>query len=362
MKKPVSMAARPGWKVGVATTFVPGAEPIEMLEETLRALLALDYPHETWVLDEGDDTHVASLCAELGVLYLSRKNRPQYQTADGPFRARSKHGNYNAWFHEVGFERYDIIVTFDPDHVPETTYLSEVLGFFNDPQIGYVQPAQVYYNQGASFIARGAAEETYGYYSSTQMFAFAVGYPIVTGCHNAHRVTALKQIGGFPAHDAEDLLLTMLYRSNGWRGVYVPKILARGITPVDWPSYIKQQLRWARSVFDIKIRHYLKIAGKLPLKERVASFMHGLYYFQPITVLIGLLLVTYMLATGLVPAALNYIVIRDFCFLFLVLCFVTFTARGSILTGQMSGVGTGERGCCKSRNGRTSFTRYGKCC
>ena len=29
MKKPIPMAARPGWKVGVATTFVPGEEPIE---------------------------------------------------------------------------------------------------------------------------------------------------------------------------------------------------------------------------------------------------------------------------------------------------------------------------------------------
>jgi cellulose synthase (UDP-forming) len=324
MKQPVSMAARPGWKVGVATTFVPGAEPIEMLEETVRALVALDYPHDTWVLDEGDDAQVASLCAELGALYFTRKNRPHYQTADGPFRAQSKHGNYNAWFHEVGFGRYDIIVTFDPDHVPETTYLSEVLGYFNDPQIGYVQPAQVYYNQDASFIARGAAEETYGYYSSTQMFAFAMGYPIVTGCHNAHRVTALKQVGGLPAHDAEDLLLTMLYRSNGWRGVYLPKILARGLTPVDWSSYIKQQLRWARSVLDIKLRHYPKIAGKLPLKERVTSFLHGLYYFQPTTVMMGLLLMAYMLATGVVPSALNYIVIRDFCFLLVVLVLCDF--------------------------------------
>src|SRR5207247_6526204 len=36
MRKPVPMTPRPSWKVGVATTFVPGAEPIEMLEETIR--------------------------------------------------------------------------------------------------------------------------------------------------------------------------------------------------------------------------------------------------------------------------------------------------------------------------------------
>src|SRR5258708_7230644 len=64
MKKPIPMAACPGWKVGVATTFVPGEEPIEMLEQTVRALIALDYPHETSVLDERNDVRVVARCAE----------------------------------------------------------------------------------------------------------------------------------------------------------------------------------------------------------------------------------------------------------------------------------------------------------
>jgi len=55
MRRPCLMNPQPGWKVGVATTFVPGVGSIEMLEETVRALVAMDYPQETWVLDEGDD-------------------------------------------------------------------------------------------------------------------------------------------------------------------------------------------------------------------------------------------------------------------------------------------------------------------
>jgi cellulose synthase (UDP-forming) len=312
MRKPVLMTPRPGWKVGVATTFVPGVESIEMLEETVRALVALNYPHDTWVLDEGNDVRVKSLCKELGALHFSRKESPHYQTEDGTFRARSKHGNYNAWLYEVGFERYEIIAAFDPDHVPEPAFLSQVLGYFNETQVGYVQAAQAYYNQEASFIARGAAEETYAYYSSTQMFSFAMGYPVVTGCHNTHRVAALKQVGGFAAHDADDLLITLLYRSAGWRGVYLPRIIARGLTPVDWVGYIKQQLRWARSVIDIKLRKYPQIVGKLSIKVRIISFMHGFYYLQSISVLINLLLMCYMLATGLTPRALNYPILLDF--------------------------------------------------
>src|SRR5919206_567306 len=61
MRRPRPIPARAGWKVGVATTFVPGAESLEMLEETVRALVAMEYPHETWVLDEGDEPQVRAL-------------------------------------------------------------------------------------------------------------------------------------------------------------------------------------------------------------------------------------------------------------------------------------------------------------
>jgi hypothetical protein len=101
------MIRRPDWKVGVATTFVPAAESIEMLEETVRALVAMDYPHERWGLDEGDDDgEVKALCARLGAYHFSRKNLQQYHTARGAFESRSKHRNYNAWLYEIGFDQH----------------------------------------------------------------------------------------------------------------------------------------------------------------------------------------------------------------------------------------------------------------
>ena len=37
-----------------------------MLEGTVKALIGLDYPHDTWVLDEGDDEKVKALCLKIG--------------------------------------------------------------------------------------------------------------------------------------------------------------------------------------------------------------------------------------------------------------------------------------------------------
>jgi cellulose synthase (UDP-forming) len=319
MRRPKPMVARAGWKVAVVTTFVPGAEPLDMLEETVQALVALDYPHDTWVLDEGDEAQVKALCYALGAQHFSRKSFPHYHTAQGTFQSHSKHGNYNAWLAEVGFKHYDIITAFDPDHVPKPSFLDHVLGYFEDPQVGYVQVAPAYYNQETSFIARGAAEETYAFYSTMQMASYGLGdatpneisdyyqMPQIIGCHNTHRVTALRQIGGFAPHDADDLLATLFYWASGWRGVYVPQILARGLTPVDWQGYLTQQRRWARSILDIKLRIYPQFAQELSWTMRLMSILHGLNYLhKSLIILASLMLLASMLAIGTVPQIISY--------------------------------------------------------
>lgn len=306
MKRPPDRTVAAGLRVAVVTTFVPALEPIAMIERTLSAMVALRYPHDTWLLDEGDDSHVKELCTRLGVLHFSRKNLPHYQTPSGVFEARSKHGNYNAWLTEVGFERYDFISAFDPDHIPNDGFLEEILGHFDNPQVGYVQAPQAYYNQSASFVAAGAAEETYDYNSTIQMASYGMGYPIVIGCHNNHRVTALREVGGFAAHDADDVLITILYRRAGWLGVYVPRILARGITPVDWRGYLTQQRRWARSVLDLKLKTEGRLSSEAPLYTRLMNYLHGLNYLQPAFMLIGCLwLLVRSLATAEAPLAIE---------------------------------------------------------
>jgi cellulose synthase (UDP-forming) len=298
MRFPVHRPSRRRWSVAVVTTFVPGAEPLAMLHETIEALVALHHQHDTWVLDEGDDEHVRALCAEHGAHYFTRRNRPKYQTGPGPFAARTKHGNYNAWLDAVGYGAYEVVVNVDPDHILEPHFLERTLGHLEDEEVAYVQAAQAYYNQAASFVARGAAEETYAYYSSIQMTSYALGYPIVTGCHTVHRTSALREVGGFAPHDADDLLSTILYRAAGWKGVYVPEILGRGITPVDWAGYLRQQRRWASSVLDVKLRAFPRLASRLPRRERTVSLFHGLYYLHGLGTAVSIAVLSAALLSG----------------------------------------------------------------
>jgi cellulose synthase (UDP-forming) len=302
MQRPVYMAPAPGWRVAVVTTFTPPTESLAMLEQTVAALVALEYPHDTWVLDEGDVPAVRALCERLGARHFSRSGRPEYQAPIGPYTARTKFGNLNAWLAEPASAEYDLLAAFDPDHVPERHYLTRTLGYFSDPQVGYVQAAQFYYNQRASFIARGAAEESYDFYSSGQMAAHAFGEPTIIGSHTVHRMSALRALGGVPPHEAEDVYLTLLYRWGRWRGIYVPEILAMGMTPVDWRAYTRQQRRWARALLDLKLRVLPKVSPRMTIGERAVGLLHGTFFLRPLILVVLYPMLVYMLLANVQPA------------------------------------------------------------
>jgi cellulose synthase (UDP-forming) len=318
MRRPVLKKPRPGLRVAAVTTCVPSLEPPELIETTLRALLALDYPHDTWLLDEGNSMAMLELCQDLGVRHFSRSGLAHYQQESGEFAARTKHGNYNAWLHESGFVQYDIMIAFDPDQVPTPEYASSVLGYFEDKRIAYVQAPQIYRNQNASLVARGAAEETYAYYSVTEMASFAAGAPVLTGCHNAQRLSALQQYGGLADHAAEDLLQTAYYRLREWRGVYVPRVLATGLAPEGWAGYLNQQLRWARSVLDIKFRRLPAGKSRLSVKSGI-EFLQGFGYLQDAVLAAGsLIMLVLLLSAGIGALTFEHIASSSFASLLVV--------------------------------------------
>ena len=52
-------------------------------------------------------------CERLGVRHFTRKGRPAYNQPSGPFRARSKAGNHNAWRAEHA-RHYDVVARWTP--------------------------------------------------------------------------------------------------------------------------------------------------------------------------------------------------------------------------------------------------------
>lgn len=133
-RDPVPVVPETGTKVAFLTSFVPGKEPLEMVTKTLEAAVRIRHRGlmHVWLLDEGDDPEVKEVCARLGVHHFSRKGVAKWNRKKGPHRAKTKHGNYNAWLDAHG-DDYDFFASVDTDHVPLPNYLERMLGFFRDP-------------------------------------------------------------------------------------------------------------------------------------------------------------------------------------------------------------------------------------
>lgn len=301
--KPVFIPAKKGYKVAFLTCFVPGKEPIEMLEKTLIAMKSVDYPHDTWVLDEGNGEEVKKLCKKLGVKHFSRFGIAKYNQERGLFRAKTKAGNHNAW-RDQNEQKYDLVAQVDMDHIPVVDFFERTLDYFNDPKVAVVGLPQ-YYRNTDNWIARGAAEQAYFFHGSIQQGFFGCDMPFLIGTGHIYRAKAMQQIGGYAPTIVEDHLTGMKFYANGWKGVYIPEILAKGEGPLDWASYFNQQLRWSYGLFEILFKHTPGIIPQLSWIKKINYLIAQLYYFTGVAVVFGMILTFLYLVFGINSASMG---------------------------------------------------------
>lgn len=341
-KNPVPVRPAANLRIAMVTTRAPG-EPYNMVATTLKAIKEVHYRTgsvDAWLLDETNDPRLHALCSDIGVNYFSRNGIDEWntkkpakrpigkrfldalwlpdeepakpQSADPFFAARSKHGNFNAWFahlDKIGME-YDILAGVDTDHVPEPNYLQRILGYFRDPDIAYAVGPQVYGNYKAGYtnlVVRWAESQASFFQSTIQRAGNASNSPMFVGTNYAIRIRALRQIGGFQPCITEDMATGLAIHTtknpqtgNNWKSVYTPDVLAIGEGPNSWSPYFTQQWRWAAGTFDTWFRVVWKVFYKLPPRALLHYFLILTYY--PFVALTWLLAVTssltYLFAGG----------------------------------------------------------------
>ncbi|MGH7203183.1 MAG: glycosyltransferase family 2 protein [Candidatus Levyibacteriota bacterium] len=285
------------YRVAFITCYVPGKEPMEMLEETLVAMRDAHYQHHTWVLDEGNDPEVKKLCNKIGVFHFSRKDQPHYNQTQGFYRARTKAGNLNSWRHAYE-HHYDIVAQIDMDHKPHKNYLIRQLSFFSDPKVGYIIIPQIYKNT-KNWIAKAAAEQTHFYYGPLQQGLYGSHMPFLIGTTHLYRVEAMKGFGGYSPTIAEDYLTGMHFTSNNWKGVYLPEVLAQGHGPTNWTDYYNQQMRWSYGLYEILFKHTHRHFPKLSFIQKINLSFSQMFYFSGVATLIGFILTSLYLSFGI---------------------------------------------------------------
>lgn len=276
VKIPVKAKLTTDFTVDVITTAMPG-EPFLMIEKTLTAISEIEYPHNSFLLDGGNDPKLKELCTNLKINHIN------CETVGG-----AKAGKINYCL--TNYSKAEVVLIIDPDHIPRRDFFEKTLVHFEDENVGFVQVVQAYYNTEESFVANAAAEQTFGFYGPTLMGLNGQGIPTAIGANCTFRRKALDSIGGHAIHLAEDALTSMRIHAEGWKSVFVPFRGSEGLVPADIGSFFNQQLKWSTGMTYLLFREYPKLFKKFNFISKMHYFFAGTFYLNGLATFFTLVL------------------------------------------------------------------------
>lgn len=270
-------------------------EPISVIQKTVEAAQNMRYSNfSIFILNDGfvakkdNWQDVEVLAKKLGVQCITRK------IAGG-----AKAGNINNALTETSAP---FIVIFDADHVPEKDFLQNMMGYFADESVGFVQAPQYYKNSSENMVTGAAWEQQQLFFGAICKGKNRLHATTMCGTNMIIKREALVAVGGVcDSNIAEDFITGMFIHEKGWKSVYVPEILAQGLAPEDFLSYYKQQLRWARGSLEVLIRFNPLLRRGLTWGQRIQYMSAASYYMSGVIVMIHAIIPLVYFFTGHVP-------------------------------------------------------------
>jgi cellulose synthase/poly-beta-1,6-N-acetylglucosamine synthase-like glycosyltransferase len=271
-------------------------EPPDMVIDTLRALLRLDYPsYEVILIDDNTDDEslwrpVQDWCQRHDVKFKHLENWPGY-----------KSGALNYALRNLTDPAAEVIGVVDSDYQVDPGFLKATAPAFKDPWIGFVQAPQDYRDwQHAPYYRRL-------YYS--YKYFFAVSQPsrnerdgaIFAGTMGLIRRVALDELGGWDEWCiTEDAELSLRLLRAGWSGLHVDESGGHGIMPLTFEALKGQRYRWCFGGIQILRMHWRSLmpgrrdkANHLSAGQRWAYLAGAIQWYGD---LLGLLFLIFLLA------------------------------------------------------------------
>jgi cellulose synthase (UDP-forming) len=289
LRRPPRVAQPPLTGASVDVFICTYNEALPLLRQTIRRALAMDYPHRTYLLDDGDRPEARALAEELGCGYLRRDRNEHF-----------KAGNLNNALSQTDGE---FVVVLDADHLARRELITRLIGYFADPQVALVQTPQVFYNID-SFqhhfqpSKKRMWHEGAIFHHAMQPGADRWNAAFFVGTGAIVRRSAVERIGGFATGSVtEDAFTCMRLHAAGFRSVYHDEPLAYLVAPESLLQYLVQRLRWGQGSMQIlRMENPLWRRG-LSWRQRLVYFMalssfaqaivHLAYYLAPAVFLLG---------------------------------------------------------------------------
>jgi cellulose synthase (UDP-forming) len=260
-------------------------EPRHVLERTLDAAQALDYPRfKVWVLDDGCRPWLQALAEERGVEYLARADRRGF-----------KAGNLN---HGLRHASAEVVLCLDADFAVVPHFLRRTVGLLADPEVAIVQTPQCFANSDAvQANLRGSdawPEEQRVFFDVMQPARDTFDNAFCHGTSFVVKRRCLDEIGGFPeATICEDLYSTYVLKEKGYLTRYLNEPLSAGLAADNLAEFVKQRCRWAQGTLQCLW------LPKGPLRARRLSVLDRLFLLDPILFYVSYL---YIALTLVAPA------------------------------------------------------------
>ncbi len=239
-------------------------EPFEVLEKSVLAAKAVDYPGlRVKVLDDGNRAWLEERCKVWQVDYVTR-----------PEHAHAKAGNLN---HSLALTTADFIVTMDADFAAHRDFVRATLPFFADPRLAVLQTPQTFYNpdmvQQNLGLGGGVADEQALFFREIQPARDAWGCAFYCGSCAMLRTEAIRDIGGFPSESiTEDQLTTLKLLAHDWTTQFLNRQLSVGLAAESIEAFFIQRDRWCKGAIEIMF------LADGPLRNPRLSLMQRLLY------------------------------------------------------------------------------------
>jgi exo-beta-1,3-glucanase (GH17 family)/cellulose synthase/poly-beta-1,6-N-acetylglucosamine synthase-like glycosyltransferase len=233
-------------------------EPPEMMIGTLNALAALDYPDfEVLVIDNNTKDPAVWQPVEAHCATLGERFRFFHVAPLAGFKA----GALNFAIRQTAADA-EVIAVIDSDYQVSPRWLRDLVPYFDNPAIGFIQAPQDYRDAGESLFKDMCYAEYKGFFHIGMVTRNDRNAIIEHGTMTMVRSRVLNEVGGWAEWCiTEDAELGLRIFEAGYEGGYVEQSYGRGLMPDSFIDYKKQRFRWAYGSVQIMRRHLGALFG-----------------------------------------------------------------------------------------------------
>jgi cellulose synthase/poly-beta-1,6-N-acetylglucosamine synthase-like glycosyltransferase len=279
------------------------SEPPELVIATLDTLANLNYPNfEVLVIDNNTKDPDLWRPLEAHCRTLGKRFR-FFHLQEWP---GAKAGALNFAITKVAPDA-ELIAVIDSDYQADPDFLASLVGYFDNPKMGFVQTPHDYREWEDSPYLRMCYWEYKCFFETKMVSLNERDAALTVGTMCVLRRQALEEAGGWAEWCAtEDSELSIRIHSLGYSSVYLPFTFGRGLIPETFFGYKKQRFRWTIGPVQELKRHFrlflpkpLAQPSQFTVAQKIHHLCHGLGHLN-----IGLRFLLIPVSFGIVASML----------------------------------------------------------